>query len=157
MFTTSERNEYLKKGSCSIPILPRSKHCKRILVIDDDIDLASSMVSFIQNFNHNIICDIATEPYEALLMLIDAKYDMIIVDQKIPGLYGTDLLKRMDHFIDQDPLIVESGRYDHVIPIVLMSGSKVKLPHDFKLNNFYLETIVQKQSITDFLMRRFVN
>lgn len=139
------------------PLLPHQKPYKRILVIDDDVDLASAVVAFIQACNHHIICDVATEPYEALLMLSDAKYDMVLVDQKIPGLYGTDLLKKIDNFIDQDPLIVESGRYDQLIPIVLMSGSKVKLPHDFKLNNFYLETIINKQSITDFLMKRFVN
>lgn len=157
MFSSSKTPSYLKEKSCSSNILPYSKHCKRILVIDNDADLTNAVLSFIQSFHHNIICDVATEPYEALLMLSDAKYDMVIIDKKIPYLYGTDFLKKMDNFIDQDPLIVESGRYDQIIPIVLMSGSKAKLPHDFKLNNFYLETVIQKQTITDFLTSRFVN
>lgn len=156
-FAQHQHESLLNEVPNSIPILPHSKPYMRVLIIDDDADLASAVVAFIQASNNHITCDIATEPYEALLMLSDEKYDMILVDQKIPGLYGTDLLKKIDSYIDQDPLIVESGHYDQLIPIVLMSGSKVELPHDFKLNNFHLETIINKQSITDFLTKRFVN
>ncbi|MEK6773342.1 MAG: response regulator [Bdellovibrionota bacterium] len=139
------------------PIKNKSRKYRRILIVDDDMDTAQSIKYIAESYGENVFCEIVCDPYEALIALSDHEFDMLLIDQKIPGLEGTSILSKIDEFVDQDPLIIESGRYTDSIPTVIMSGSEVSLPVGFKLKNFKLERIINKNSLPKFLSESFAN
>lgn len=130
---------------------------KRILVIDDDVDTADAIRFIIESFSSDIECQVVNDPYEALIMLSDQSFDLILVDQKMPGLYGSNILMKMDEQIDQDPLISESGHYTTPVPAVIMSGSDIKLGRPYNLKNFNLLKVLNKRDLRLFLTETFLN
>lgn len=130
---------------------------KRILVIDDDVDTADAIRFIIESFSSDIECHVVNDPYEALIMLSDQSFDLILVDQNIPGLYGSNILMKMDEQIDQDPLISESGRYMTPVPAVIMSGSDIKLGRPYNLKNFNLLKVLNKRDLRLFLSETLLN
>ena len=117
--------------------------CRRILVVDDDSDTANAIKYTVESFGQGLSCSIAADPYEALLTMTDNKFDFVLVDQKIPGLMGTEILKKLDGYIDSDPLLNESGNYIEPTPVAIMSTGK--LPEEFNL------------SLKNFKMTKFIN
>lgn len=151
-------SDYKKDDQTLAQVLKmKPKASRRILVIDDDIDTAESIKYIAESYEESISCHVVSDPYEALICLSDYEFDFVLIDQKIPGLDGTSILSKVDEYIDQDPLIVESGRYINSIPTVLMSGSDVHLPNGFKLKNFKLEKIINKKDLPKFLAQSFAN
>ncbi len=130
---------------------------QKILIVDDDIDMANAIKILVESFSRNFSCEVVNDPYEALLTMSDKSFDMVLVDQKIPGLEGSVILSKIDEFVDKDPLIIESGRYANLIPAVIMSASEVKLADNFKLKNFVIEKVLNKNDLPQFLSERFIN
>ena len=129
----------------------------QILIIDDDIDMAEAIKYKIEALQPNIQCKIIQDPYEALLELVDHKYDFILLDQRMPGLQGSSILSQVDKFIDEDLLISESGRFDSPVPVVIMSGEHLNLGHSFKLKNFKLLKTLNKKHLPAFLTESFAH
>ncbi|MEK6555095.1 MAG: response regulator [Bdellovibrionota bacterium] len=129
----------------------------RILIIDDDVDMGSVIKHKIEALQPNVHCKIIQDPYEALLELVDHKYDFILLDQRIPGLQGSSILSQVDKFIDEDELISESGRFDSPLPVVIMSGEHLNLGHSLKLKNFKLLKTLNKKNLQTFITESFAH
>ena len=134
--------------------LPTHQGLRRILVVDDDVDTAQA-IKFLVERHGNAVCELACDPYEALVALADHDFDLIFMDQKLPGLKGAQVLSKMDEFVDQDPLIVESGRYAQSLPTVIMSGTDVLLGDHYKLKHFDLLKVINKKNLVNFLSLNF--
>ncbi len=132
------------------------QHHDRILIIDDDPDATDSIKYIIETYSQSR-CHVVHDAFEALNALAEKHYDLVFVDQKMPGLYGTKLLQELDHYINQDPLISDSSRYQKPLETILMSGSKIVLPKDFKLENFKLINILDKRQLPKFLAQKFAS
>ena len=129
---------------------------KRVLIVEDDKDMSAFIKYKIESFG-TAVCDVAEDPYEALDFLSDYSYDFILMDQKLPGMTGVDVIEEMDKFADKDPVIIDSGRFiNRKIPIVFMSADEVDVGTNFHPDHFDLKQIVNKKTqLSTFLKRTF--
>ncbi|QEK39194.1 response regulator transcription factor [Candidatus Nesciobacter abundans] len=65
----------------------------KILIIEDDSSVASSIISFLQS--HNMVCEHVDSAFEGLKYARIFEYDAIIMDVVMPDMSGYDLLNRL--------------------------------------------------------------
>ncbi|HSV43209.1 MAG TPA: response regulator, partial [Candidatus Bathyarchaeia archaeon] len=66
-----------------------------ILICDDDQEVYDTVREFIdKKFAANV--EVATNGYEAIAMVKNKKYDLILMDIKMPGINGIDTLKEIN-------------------------------------------------------------
>ncbi len=82
---------------------------KKILVVDDDVFLLSSITSFVSGAGYAVTT--ATGGAEALARIKEGMPDLIIVDAVMPEMDGFELTRRIRAF--------ENGRK---VPILMLSG-----------------------------------
>lgn len=133
-----------------------TKLVRRVLVIDDDKDTADSIKYMVESKGHSV-CDVVCDVYEALLALSDSPYDLVFIDQKMPGLDGASVLSKVDENASIDPLVVESGRFSHSVPTVLMSAAEINLKKDYELKNFKLIKLINKKDLFNYLSINFAS
>jgi CheY-like chemotaxis protein len=79
----------------------------RILVVDDDKDVATAIVRAIETLGHTVAsCSHAQEAFEAIAA---QNFDLLLVDYRMPDMTGLDLIT----------LLREEGRK---IPAIMMTG-----------------------------------
>lgn len=127
---------------------------KKILVIDDDQDITAAIEYIIRSIDPLYVCTSINDPYEALLKLADEEFDLVLVDQKIPGLFGSDILKKIDQFIDIDTEVNRLGLYKKPVSVVLMSGDENIKELKLKLEHFNVTDYVVKKDLTSYLKNR---
>ena len=78
------------KLSCSTdePELSRG----RILIVDDEASLCSSLAEFLSAEGHSVTS--ATSPYQALQLLDEFDPDLILTDLRMPGLDGLSFMEQ---------------------------------------------------------------
>ena len=79
----------------------------RLLVIEDDERGASYLVRGLAETGH--IVDRAAEGGEGLAMASEGVYDVLIVDRKLPGLDGIDLVRRLRAAGQDTPVLMLSA------------------------------------------------
>ncbi|RMD86567.1 MAG: sigma-54-dependent Fis family transcriptional regulator [Calditrichaeota bacterium] len=79
----------------------------RLLAVDDDIDFLKALKRLLTKFDFEV--ELAIDPFKALDKLKNETYDCILLDMKMPGLDGIQL---MDKILEEDPLV----------PVIFISG-----------------------------------
>jgi DNA-binding NtrC family response regulator len=67
----------------------------RVLVVDDEEELTSTLVERLRF--RNFECDGVTSGVAALETMEKATYDVIVLDVKMPGLGGIEVIERIKH------------------------------------------------------------
>lgn len=67
----------------------------RVLIVDDEADLRSSVISMFQQELPDVICEQATNGIEAVEKVENHYYDLIIMDVKMPQMDGLSALHRI--------------------------------------------------------------
>lgn len=65
----------------------------RVLIVDDDRAVRSALKVNLSKQNYEV--EVATQVSEALLMLAEKHYDLVLTDVKMPGASGMELLKQV--------------------------------------------------------------
>ncbi len=91
---------------------------EHILIVDDDREVRDLITGMLQSFGHT--CMSASHADEALALVRDHHFDMIISDVRMPGMNGITLIQEVHHLIADIPFIVITGysedySYDRVI------------------------------------------
>ncbi len=81
----------------------------RILIVDDEKRLASSLCQALQLDHPDCQVDMAYSGEQALSSLADTTYDLIIADVRMPGISGLDLIKGVRYLDAQVPIILMTG------------------------------------------------
>lgn len=129
---------------------------KKVLIVDDDLDMADAIKYIVESLNPEYKCTIVNDPYEALLDLADQKYDLVLMDQNIPGLYGSEILEKADHIIDMDTGMLPLKREAQPIDVVMISNSEDKLNLHLNFKNFKVTDFIIKKDLTRFLRQRLL-
>ncbi len=79
----------------------------RILAVDDDIDFLRALKKLLLKFGFEV--EVAIDPFKAVEQIKNHSYDCILLDMKMPGLDGIQL---MDKIVEVDPLV----------PVIFISG-----------------------------------
>ncbi len=101
----------------------------RVLMIEDDLELAEILMEYLEQFDINIT--IAEEPYIGLSTLDTESFDLVILDLTLPGLDGLEVCKeiRKHHTL---PIIISSARTDITDKVTaLENGADDYLPKPY--------------------------
>jgi len=82
----------------------------KVLLVDDEGELISTMVERLEY--RDVDADYATSGFEALKMVETTNYDLIIIDLKMPGMSGTDLIKVITNKFPDLPVFLMTGHGD---------------------------------------------
>jgi DNA-binding NtrC family response regulator len=78
---------------------------EKILVIDDEVDMLMLLRMIIED-NTEYGVETTNNPSEALTMIKDRTYDLIISDLKMPGIDGLELFNELKEISPETPLII---------------------------------------------------
>jgi len=92
----------------------------KVLLIDDDQDLGALLADYIgRKFQCKV--KLATESFEAMNMLTEEYYDLIILDWKLPALTGGQTLQMLEQGLYYEPeLPIQWDRKK--VPVVIFSS-----------------------------------
>jgi CheY-like chemotaxis protein len=109
------------------------KFARNILFIEDDAEFAQAFSEVIEDHTHSRVT-MVSDPYEAVMLISDNAFDLVITDWNLPALNGFSLLKKADKAISSDP---QSSDYwfSHRTPVIVLTGGDIdeidtsKRPH----------------------------
>ncbi len=126
-----------------------------ILVVDDNKDLGSSIKEYLEEEGYAIKC--AHSGKEAITQICDSRYDIALVDIKLPDIQGTELVKKLTEISPSTDFIhitahadlssaIEAVRQEHVI-------SYETKPLDMDHLLALLKQIIKQKKTEEALMR----
>lgn len=80
---------------------------RSILIVDDDESLANSFKLILQSVGYNV--DVAYLGYQALNMINQKKYDLIILDINLPDIMGYEVATEIDDLHEGTNIIYITG------------------------------------------------
>ncbi len=116
----------------------------RILLIDDDDDLAAPLATYLQRFD--LALDHAARPTLGLARLAEQRYDAVILDVMLPEMDGFEVCRRIRHGSDI-PVLMLTARGDVTDRVVgLELGADDYLPKPFEPRELAarLQTILRR-------------
>ncbi|MEO7202909.1 MAG: response regulator transcription factor [Candidatus Tumulicola sp.] len=87
----------------------------RILIVDDETEIADIVARYFRDDGFSV--SIAAEGHEALRVALDERPDLIVLDLNLPGLHGSEILRRVRAVYDV-PIIMLTSRVDEVDRVV---------------------------------------
>lgn len=99
----------------------KQKAKKNVLLIDDDADLAMLMTQFIREKIADADIEVATDPYEALNMMAEKSYDLVILDWNLQGITGGSTLREAEKGFASDPNLPQEWN-KRATPVVVFSS-----------------------------------
>ena len=98
------------------------KKIRKLLIIDDDIDMSSAMSEFLKD-QYACKVDIAADPFEAMNCMAESYYDLIVLDWKLPVFTGEQTLQHAETDLFFEPSL--SIKWDsEKVPVVIISSSE---------------------------------
>ncbi|HHH72314.1 MAG TPA: response regulator transcription factor, partial [Sulfuricurvum sp.] len=82
---------------------------KKILMIEDDLELAEILTEFLEQYDYEI--ETEDDPFKALSILKLKPYDLVILDLTLPGMDGLEVCEAIRERQDI-PIIISSARSD---------------------------------------------
>ncbi|MEE9524657.1 MAG: HD domain-containing phosphohydrolase [Thermodesulfovibrionales bacterium] len=112
------------------------KNERSVLVVDDDISVRELLVSIIGDAGYNVADADSAE--EAVKLLADIHFHLVVSDIKMPRMSGIELLKAIKQLNPDIPVILVTG-----FPDIDMTIESLKLgAHDFILKPFQVEYVL---------------
>lgn len=113
-FTTDYLEEVLRKEINQIFEEEKQARIPNILIVDDEEDVRERLGNLI---SRKIICTVekASSGEDALLKLKSKTFDLVVLDIKMPGLSGIDVMKEALKFTPQTKFLAISGYDSHEI------------------------------------------
>lgn len=107
--------------------------CQRVLIIDDNVDLAENIAEILQIDGH--LTQVAASAEEALSNPIDSELDVVVTDYRLPGINGADFVKQFRQIRTRVRAVVISAYTDEeTIKHAKEAGATfMPKPVDFKL------------------------
>ena len=82
----------------------------KILVVEDDVDLGEALSDNLMTHGHNT--EVCGTGEDALQLLENFHYDLIVLDWSLPGINGDEVCRRFRRHGGQSPIIFLTGRGD---------------------------------------------
>jgi two-component system, NtrC family, response regulator AtoC len=110
----------------------------RILIIDDEKEFASSLAEYLGSFGHETATLTSSEHWEATLG--GTEYDLVLLDIRMPGVGGFDILRSLKTKNSNTPVIMISG---------FASVENIVRAMRFGAVNFYEKPIDLRELVTE--------
>jgi two-component system response regulator CpxR len=110
-------------------LTPRSERDPALLLIDDDVDLCTSVTVFLAQ--HGLRLDVEHDGRRGIARLLDGQYDLALLDVMLPALDGFEVLRHVRRR-SAVPVIVLTARTDRADRVAgLEAGADDYLPKPF--------------------------
>jgi two-component system NtrC family response regulator len=83
----------------------------RILILDDDIDFNSLLTDIFSQAGYDVTSE--QDPHKALALIREFQFDLVVTDQRMPGISGKDFLRELKKVQPRTPIIMVSGFLDN--------------------------------------------
>lgn len=94
----------------------------RILIVDDDRDYAESMAELVEIEGYQAV--LAYNGMDALKLFKQNNIDLILLDYKMPGLSGIDVLKEIKNYNSSVPVVIMSAFLDtDLLKLAIQTGA----------------------------------
>lgn len=98
---------------------------RSILIVDDDPALLEALSSMILMRLHDIRLHTAALPEDALNLINNHHYDIVLSDIRLPGMNGVDLLRRIRILRPTVPVVMMTGHGDATLRHEVMNAGAV--------------------------------
>ncbi len=119
----------------------------RIMVVDDELIIRESLAGWLERDGHQV--EIAASGEQALAMLASTRYDIMLVDIKMEGMSGLDVLKFVnDHDLDTSVVMITAyGSISSAIEAMKRGAVEYLLkPFDPEEIGVLIEKIIAQQA-----------
>jgi len=149
-------------GALYFPLLPmrkvtKIKKVKRILMIDDDLEMSQLLKSILQK-DEKIKITTAQDPFDAMDMMNDQAFDLIVLEWNLPKLNGLETLLATERGFKFDPNLPLEWE-DKKVPVIILSGcekSSCKPPYTKHFRYLaYINKTDQLENIVNHLRYQF--
>src|ERR1035437_853620 len=100
----------------------KPKGQKKVLIIDDDQDLTELLKSFLGSDSRFSI-KTAQDPFEAIDMMTEQVFDMIVLDWNLPKMNGLQTLVQTEKWFRSDPNLLMDWD-NRKIPVIIFSANE---------------------------------
>jgi DNA-binding NtrC family response regulator len=83
----------------------------RILILDDDVDFNSLLTDIFSQAGYDVTPEL--DPHKALALIREFQFDLVVTDQRMPGISGKDFLRELRKVQPATPIIMVSGFLDN--------------------------------------------
>lgn len=95
---------------------------KQVLVVDDDIELAHLLNRRLGEILDHAEVHVAGDPYEAMNLMAETSFDVVLLDWHLQGLTGQQTLQLASRDFDRDPNLPLEWK-QKAASVVVMSSS----------------------------------
>jgi len=81
---------------------------KKVLIIDDDVELCEEMVEILQDQGYDT--SVAFDGLKGKKLIEKYDYDVLLLDLKIPGLHGLDILRSIKERKKELKVLILTGK-----------------------------------------------
>ncbi|WP_295905987.1 response regulator [uncultured Bdellovibrio sp.] len=125
------------------------QHTPRVLVIDDSLDSVKLMSHILDHYK----CDVtmAFDGQDAIPLLVNRQFDLVILDWQMPQMGGRDTLLLMDRLLTEKKI----HKVRKAIPVVIYTGhseEELELP---LVRHFTYMGFINKRQAFSSMMRSF--
>ena len=114
--------QVLSNREIRVKVGPGDMSSSRILMIEDDIDMAGLVRhSLVKKYGFHV--DIAPDPFEAMNLMNEYFYNLILLDWNLPELNGGETLEKAASAMAYDPLLPIQWDFQEA-PVVVFSSEK---------------------------------
>lgn len=113
----------------------------RVLLVDDNPDLTTVLSEYLKE--KGIDSDFTNDPRVGLNLIKEKKYDIVLLDNHMPGLYGTEIIQILEKekILKNQKIIILSGAEftpEEIQGLLKKDGVKARLKKPIQLRELYV-------------------
>ena len=112
----------------------------RVLLVDDNPDLTSVLSEYLEE--RGIESEVTNDPRVGLKRIKEGKYDLVLLDNHMPGLYGTEIIQILEDekiLKDQTIIILSGAEFspEEIQDLLKKEGVKARLKKPIQLKELF--------------------
>ena len=112
----------------------------RVLLVDDNPDITSVLSEYLEE--KGIESEVANDPKVGLKRIKEQRYDLVLLDNHMPGLYGTEIIQILENekiLKDQKIIILSGAEFtpEEIQDLLKKDGVKARLKKPIQLKELF--------------------
>lgn len=89
----------------------------KILIVDDDSTVNASLAAYLEDYDHQTVT--ADDAESALELAADEQFDLALVDLRLPGINGEQLILQLHRRYNLNRFLIHTGAVHYSLPETL--------------------------------------
>ena len=112
----------------------------KVLIVDDEKSLLNSLMAFFEDENFTVLG--ASSGEEALEILRDTEVEAVIVDMRLPGIDGNEVILKAKEMGSKAKFLIHTGSTDYKLP-------KTLLDLGYRQEHIFLKPLIDLSLLSD--------